>query len=513
MKRQHKQKFDVTLPRTFVSKEFISELLAAIPRSIRGDYLKSELLSKFNGPGTSSAELRKRRAIVKWRSVERNNSLTNQRLLLSEVDFGWTSSDVFFEEVRRFTGRILGPLPYPEVLHLSVLGNGASVGVTRSPMAAITKLGGEAVCSTSALKHWFALASGTVLSNQTLVTEESSRLFTVPKNSEIDRPAAKEPACNMLLQRSVGIYIRKRLKRFGIDLLDQSRNQRLAKEAVDRGLATIDLSSASDSITHQLVLNCIPFDWYSLLDDLRVRSTLIEGSSHELEMFSSMGNGFTFELESLLFYAITRVALQLSGLKGIVSVYGDDIIAPSVVVPRLRRLLSFLGFKMNPKKTNYRGSFRESCGSHWYNGFDIKPFYVRRPVDTLPDLINILNRMFMWDSHGECDFFFTPALAELHRKYSRFVPSVLYGGTSAEDPHALVTGHRPRKRLVPLTKDIEITEDLEQPALNLWHLVKSRNPNEIVEVKPRRDIAFKVRRNVGSFGTVTTNPYLILGEG
>ncbi|DAD52736.1 TPA_asm: RNA-directed RNA polymerase [ssRNA phage SRR7976323_2] len=511
MIRQHKHKFAVELPHQFDNLGFIRELQDSIPDSVKGTYLRQELLSKYNGPGTASAVERRTAAIVKWQKIERNNAKTNQRLLLGG-DLGWTSSDLFFEHVRKVTGKILGQLVYPDVLTNSVHTNGASVGVKRGPLAALTKLGQESLISMSGVKHWLAAFSGTLLSSQTLVPTESSQLFTVPKNSEIDRVAAKEPSGNMLLQRSVGMHIARRLRRFGVDLRDQRVNQRLSGEAVKRGLATIDLSAASDSITHQLVIQCLPFDWYWLLDDLRVKSTLVDGHLHELEMFSSMGNGFTFELESLLFYAITRVCLELSNLKGIVSVYGDDIIAPCAVVPRLRRLLAFLGFKMNPKKTNYKGLYRESCGAHWWNGYDIRPFYIRRPVTTVLDLMNILNRVFHWDSNGNCDFFFTEELAMFHLKYREFVPKVLWGGTSTDDPTSLVTGHRPRKRLVPITTACSISQpSMQSSAYLYWQLARSRVSLPL-EVKPRREVAYKVVRHSCSFGALVTNPYLILGR-
>lgn len=519
MMKRKKQSFNVHLPQAFDNDRFLRELVASIPDSVRGRYLRQEILSKYNGPGTASAQDRRSRAIEKWLNTERVNAATNLRLYLNDADFGWTTSVVFLEEVRKYVAKILGPLRYPDVLQRSIPTGGASVGIKKGPMAVLDKLGGTTKVSSSAICHWLACNSCTLLSSQIIEPTETSQMFTVPKNSDIDRVAAKEPAGNMLLQRSVGMHIRSRLRRFGIDLRDQTRNQQLSRRAVDLGLATVDLSAASDSISRQLVIHCLPFEWYWLLDDLRVHGVLIDGKSHNFEMFSSMGNGFTFELESLLFYAICRVGLRLSGLKGIVSVYGDDIIVPSRFVPRLQRLLAYLGFRMNPKKTHYTGKFRESCGAHWYDGFDVKPFYVRRPIATLPDLMNILNRVFLWDSHGQCDFFFTEGLALLHKTYRAFVPEVLWGGTSAEQPQALVTGHLPRKRLVPETRKIRLHHPERQNAKGrYWFLVKDRSSHHseedlVVEVKPTVEVGFRLKPNSRSFGTLVSNPYIILDEG
>jgi hypothetical protein len=87
------------------------------------------------------------------------------------------------------------------------------------------------------------------LRNLPLTVHESSVYFTVPKNSTIDRSACKEPEVNMILQRALSKHIRESLKRVGIDLRDQGVNQRLARDALKLGLATVDLSAASDSIT------------------------------------------------------------------------------------------------------------------------------------------------------------------------------------------------------------------------------------------------------------------------
>ena len=198
----------------------------------------------------------------------------------------------------------------------------------------------------------------------------------------------------MYMQKAAGNFIRRRLrKRVGIDLNDQRVNQELARVAWGRGLATIDLSSASDSISTQLVVRLLPVEWYAWLDGLRCKRILIDDHWHEVEMFSSMGNGFTFELESLLFYALSVASVEAK--RGIrcklshqrpterdgwrtVSVYGDDIIVHRSMYPVLRTVLSYVGFIVNAKKSHTSGPIRESCGKHFYRGLDVTPFYVRR---------------------------------------------------------------------------------------------------------------------------------------
>lgn len=458
--RRKRMDFDNRLPPR-VHDEFVSSLAAIIREddSFKGQYQHSVMLSKYCETDKSSAKMRRDAAIAKFLSVELRNQKTNLRIATEVANFGWATSEDILVHTRKLVSQILGPLHYPAVLSGGVFSNGASTDVRRSEMAALHKLGGPNHVSSSALQHWFMYSENTVLRGQTVELRESSVLFTVPKSAEIDRVAAKEPSINALLQRGVGLTIRERLRRHGCDLRDQTVNQRLAEKAFERGLATIDLSSASDTVTRQLVYELLPPDWVMLLDDLRVKSIEIprgkERDEHQLEMFSSMGNGFTFELESLIFYALTRVVCKLSGLKGTVSVYGDDIIAPKRCVVRLRNVFHFFGFTMNSKKTHARGYFRESCGKHYHKGVDVSPFYIRERIGSKQQLILILNELLEWDGRG-WGFFQTEALAIFHRHWSRFIDTDLHGGIDVDDPSALVTGDEPRKRLVPVLSLIHI---------------------------------------------------------
>lgn len=448
-------------------------------------YLSDEVFSKFVDPKVVSAKVRRTAAVHKWQLAELRNEVTNQRLLhrhtYNDEGFGWVSQDRLINLIRSKIRYILGPLSYPECLHFGSPTNGASTRVRKSPTAAVDKFTGKISLSDSALKHWFAFASGSRLASLPIEIVESSGLFTVPKSSEIDRVACKEPEGNMLLQRSLGEVISRRLKKFGIDLNDQTRNQRLASIAQKNGLATVDLSSASDLISRQLVFTLLPFDWWSILDDLRVKTTTLDKKIISLEMFSSMGNGFTFELESLIFYAITLVVARLSKVQGTVSVYGDDIICPGTIVPRLAKVLSWFGFKLNQKKSHSRGPFRESCGHHYWNGINVTPFYVKEGVRTLPNLINILNHLLEWDGRG-WGFFTTEETYKFWRRWIKYVPRSVWGGVCTSDPSALVTGHAPRKRIIPVLKAVGCDEEAR---LRVWFLRKELGRDYSLTYDPR----------------------------
>lgn len=229
-----------------------------------------------------------------------------------------------------------------------------------------------------------------------------SRFDTVQKDAGTDRTILIEPDGNMLLQRGVGITFRKCLKRVGINLQSQAHNQHLAYiGSYDNSVATIDLRDASNSLYRLLLCLVLPPAWYELLLDLRSPiCKMPDGSWHVLEMISSMGNGYTFELESLLFYCLTKAVVELAKVDGPVSVYGDDIILPTSCAADLYCLFSELGLEVNPDKSYIDGPFRESCGSHFFQGIDVTPFYIKEDVVD-GELIRVINHFHRWSTGGD----------------------------------------------------------------------------------------------------------------
>jgi hypothetical protein len=203
-------------------------------------------------------------------------------------------------------------------------------------------------------------------------------LSFVEKNAKTHRPIVVEPLLNGFWQLGVGDYIKERLCiHANQNLRDQQRNRDLARRgSLDGSLATIDLSSASDTIAFSVVFDLLPEPWVDLLSTLRTGVIYYDGIKLELEKFSSMGNGFTFELESLLFWAPASACTELRcGDQNDVSVYGDDIIVPTDVVDLLHICLHYCGFTVNTDKSYSDGPFRESCGADWLNGDDVRPIF------------------------------------------------------------------------------------------------------------------------------------------
>lgn len=219
------------------------------------------------------------------------------------------------------------------------------------------------------------------------------RISVVPKNAKTDRTIGIEPTGNLFLQLGVGAYIRRQLHRVGVNLDDQTRNQRLAQRAWAENLATVDLKAASDSISQQAVLQLLPSDWVELLARLRSPFYFLEGKWYEFQKWSSMGNGYTFELESLIFWALASACTDYLAAAGAVSVYGDDVILPCCAYDLFSQMLAHLGFEVNHQKSFFDGAFRESCGKHYLRAADVTPIYQKEIPSVLEEVHRLANRI------------------------------------------------------------------------------------------------------------------------
>lgn len=224
---------------------------------------------------------------------------------------------------------------------------------------------------------------------------QHNKVSFVPKTAKTHRAIAVEPLLNTFLQKGADVDLRAKLLRIGIDLRDQSKNCHMARSGSldnsDEGFATIDLSSASDSISIGLCREVLPPDWFNLLNRWRSPSYIIDSSCPvRYEKFCSMGNGFCFPLQTLIFVAIAFASG--CGKPGVdFRVYGDDIIVRKKFFSEVVRNLRFCGFKTNASKTFSTGPFRESCGSDWYEGEDVRPYTLDHKLDSLESLFKIIN--------------------------------------------------------------------------------------------------------------------------
>jgi hypothetical protein len=284
---------------------------------------------------------------------------------------------------------ILGDLPSLEDMDFS-FGPGAAFS-TRGDTSVFNKVNSTLECTTAfipVLQQFAEEFPGWIPQGVTDVSlVPGSDMTMVPKNAKTHRSICIEPLLNGLYQKGFGSFIRDRLLRFGIDLRNQGQNQELARLALSQGLATVDFSMASDTISYGLVLHLLPIDWFMALDVARSPSYRYEGVWRSFHKFTSMGNAYTFELETMIFYALARATLEELGIEaktGVnLGVYGDDVIIPQDAFDLYSEVTKFCGFRINVEKTFSKGQFFESCGHDYFMGMPVRPFSLKKKLNKL----------------------------------------------------------------------------------------------------------------------------------
>lgn len=210
-----------------------------------------------------------------------------------------------------------------------------------------------------------------------------SKLSFVPKKFDSLRTMLIEPTINQFLQLGLGGLIAKKLLKANVDLSTQPEVHRNLVSLVTKyglPLATIDWSQASDRIWLTLCQKLLPSDWYAVLCDVRSPTTEFHGKTYDLTMAGSMGCGFTFPLQTLLFLCLLRALARERGHEQFVSVFGDDCIIDSSMEDDVKWLAHELDWKLNADKSFFEGGFRESCGCDSFHGSDVRPFMIERPT-------------------------------------------------------------------------------------------------------------------------------------
>jgi len=394
------------------------------PASFADDYLVVSILRK--NQRVKATFDREANAYAKFFDSERVCKETNERLrkLSSGAEQAPPEISPVLTKAREIIWRILGPLTKSklEFAHANMrFGPGSTTSVSGRDVTPSRKFTGSLHVTPRLYPYWHSLVPHLWRDCvEDISLRAASKVTCVPKDAKTDRIIAIEPHLNIYVQLGIGALIRRRLKLFGVDLDDQTRNQNLARKALETGLATIDLSSASDTVSRELVWLLLPFEWAALLDLPRTEYAEVKGEELRLEKFSSMGNGYTFELESLIFFSL---AMAAAGGRGGVNAYGDDIIVPAVHAPVLIRALDFLGFSVNTSKTYLAGVFYESCGKDFFCGVDVRPFFWRGvkgdKTMIIYGLCNSLRRYaHIRGGQLSCDVRFLPAWLYLISKLS-----------------------------------------------------------------------------------------------
>jgi len=322
---------------------------------------------------------------------------------------GSTRAHLVLREIRRIVGLILGPCPDLAMLDDWRVPEKASEGVQRSEGYLHEKLKN---LSATADQHDLCerLLTGCAF-KRSYVDVNSVSPLAVDKKWNKNRIIAPDTVASGIVSNAIGRFVEQRLRdSVGIDIkIQQHVHRRLVRECSKTGaLATMDLSAASDSISIPLLRRILPSRWYRLLSKCRTRLYRIgEGPSSvlgSLQSFMTMGVGYTFPLQTVVFYAIiqaTKNLLRASdpyGYAGKITVYGDDCIFPTTLYPFVTRVFVDLGFKVNEDKSFHTGFFRESCGEDCFKGHSVRPAFFKWDdgctTENVYQLINTLLRRY-----------------------------------------------------------------------------------------------------------------------
>lgn len=289
--------------------------------------------------------------------------------------------------------------------------------------------------------------------------ERPVKVTLVPKTLKTPRIIAIEPTCMQYIQQAIAESLVRLLEAdpliggdasYGLcdssnrEVITQTQdrvwpvigftssvpNQELALEGSLSGdLATLDLSEASDRVSNLHVKQLINSDrWPHLSGAVQAsRSLKADVPGHgeiTLSKFASMGSALCFPIEAMVFTTLVFVGIQkelntrftareFRRMSRFVRVYGDDIIVPTRFVRSVISVLEDYGFRVNHGKSFWNGSFRESCGKEYFEGFDVTITRVRRvfpksrkDVQEVASVVSLRNQFYelgLWRSAAWCD--------------------------------------------------------------------------------------------------------------
>lgn len=465
--------------------------LVAQPHEIAADILLASILKKYEPDGVSAEAAEK--AITKFLDV--NTRSAQFQLLLNT-----SNEDEFVglvkDEIYRFWYRD-GVTPIVDdamtIFLKGGVGPGAAVDADGcdiyTKIFAGTLTGSRNTWAwwwncTDRIKSWrMAMNKRQDLGLRNGVTNVS-KVSIASKTADIGRTFFVQPAVSLWGQKGVSALIEERLvELWGLDLRNQEAcNQLLAREgSLSQKFATIDSTSASDTISMELCARILPAHMYKMLCFFRCSHTAVPGKGRvRLGMMSEMGNGFNFALQIVIFGALIRATYRQAGVKpGLAGqpnstwgVYGDDMVVLSTMSRRVLNYMELCGFMPNRGKTYVEGRFRESCGADFIDGIFVRGVYIKR-LKTNEHLYVAINSLLHWSAQHEIPLPTAVRYLRRHLKgHMYLVPieenadagvripsSLLKPGLSPESQHADTQGCRRYWARRALTKRIVLAFD------------------------------------------------------
>lgn len=378
-------------------------------------YFGEEVMTKFDDEKSESGKVKTDAAASRFDEAEQLCAATNRRFhkyLLGHRPANEQVTRVLLR-AREKIGRLLEEVDWERVRKGCTFTQGSSVSLRRGRSSPIHKYSAKVESTNSALSTVSPIFSeipalmGGIADGSGINIVPGNKLTCVPKNYKTHRMIAGEPSGQMYAQKGMHAEFRRLLRKVGVNLDDQTPNQDWALLGSRSGLvATVDMSMASDTVAYNVVewmLSLVPqvFDY---LDRCRSTQGKFADRTVMYEKFSSMGNANTFELETLIFWALAVATCDISNADSrFVGVYGDDVVIPNRCAGLFMDVLEECGFKPNRDKTFWEDRphalqkrFRESCGKHFYRGEDVTPVYIRSQPKTLLDYFLLVNNLVRW---------------------------------------------------------------------------------------------------------------------
>lgn len=351
----------------------------------------------------------------------------------------------------RILRNLLGPVPNVEDLNVSFT-SGATFSKTVSESTLADKLSSVLDVTPncySILHDFLCCESHARLLNAYNLNDikvvRGSKFSTVNNDFRKSRTICKEPLGNMLLQRAIGLHLKDRLKRVKIYISTGKETHTSLLEADPTLWATIDQSDASDRISDRLVKDLLTPEWYDLLNSIRSQETLVGDSWHRLNKFMTQGNGFTFELETCIFYALAQsICINLHGKRAPLSVHGDDILVAQQFGREIINHLPEFGLAINFDKSYADGEFKESCGFDSYKGQAVRPYFLKEfeehEVLFYVQLCNYIRRVSKNISGGTANMYYSRAWK---RSLSYIKTDNIFFGPESLGDSVIVTDEKP----------------------------------------------------------------------
>lgn len=253
---------------------------------------------------------------------------------------------------------------------------------------------------------------------------QGSRGTSVYKNNKKRRFINIEPFGNVIIQKFIGYALRCCLKDNGLDLDSGQQKHGLQ---LRQKVSTTDWKSASDVINNAIPKYLLPKSVSEIVQTSR--SFVVELKyevedkglivSHVPHKVSSMGNGFTFELLSLINYVYATMYDDTA------SAYGDDVTITKNVDEFVEQM-SGLGFILNEKKSFINQPFSESCGYFHLEGTGyITCFDFKWNLDILDAIITLNKIRRIYEAHPVSRV--ALILKKVYEKISPLIPKALYG--------------------------------------------------------------------------------------